>query len=218
MPIGDSELLLATSRGDDAAARELWGRFGARLLAYAAAVLKKHGGAVAAQDVVQSVFCGILELDTRSIACVNDAASWLLRAVRNASLNHIRSVDRAAALRAARGLSSRDQSVASISPSADPSTFYPQGSLRRAVESLDDELRELILLKHLAALTFDQIALCLDQNRNTIVSRYRKAIDSLRKYMSQEPVAVHEHESDSTEASPAVVSLARDQRLSEEST
>lgn len=48
------------------------------------------------------------------------------------------------------------------------------------LDALDEDSRELLILKHAAGLTFDQIALALNQNRNTVAARYRRAADFLR--------------------------------------
>src|SRR4051812_46274489 len=90
----DHDLLLLTVRGDEAAARELWERWGGRLIAFATVLLRHAGGHAAASDVVQSVFCRILTTDRGSLASVQDVGAWLARAVRNESLNYIRAADR----------------------------------------------------------------------------------------------------------------------------
>jgi len=48
-----------------------------------------------------------------------------------------------------------------------------------AVASLPRRDQELIVLKHVAEMTFDQIALALATNRNTIAARYRRAVARL---------------------------------------
>ena len=49
-----------------------------------------------------------------------------------------------------------------------------------ALDALGEDDREVLILKHAAGLSFDQIALALEQNRNTVASRYRRAADFLR--------------------------------------
>lgn len=60
--------------------------------------------------------------------------------------------------------------------------------MTRIVDSLPRHLREVIYLKHVAGLTFDQLAVALDVNRSTLASRHRQGVELLRKRLSvQDP-------------------------------
>jgi RNA polymerase sigma-70 factor (ECF subfamily) len=169
IPASDHDLLILTTRGDDAAARDLWERWGARLTAFAAVLLRHDGGHAAAGDVVQGVFCRILSADRAGIAAIQDVGSWLARAVRNEALNHIRSSARR-----------RAHTAAVAAPVRGEGEGFDD--IREALAALPEALREIVLLKHAAGLTFDQIALALDDNRNTIASRYAKAVRLMREF------------------------------------
>lgn len=179
----DHDLLLLTLRGDEAAAAELWTRWGSRLIAFATGLLRHDGGHAAACDVVQTVFCRILTADRDSALALRDVGSWLARAVRNESLNHMRAGDRRKARLAA--LTHRNAL-------SDPAAF---SDVRDALEEIPDGLREVVLLKHAAGLTFDQMALVLGDNRNTIASRYAKALKLMRSLLasSGEPGRLEVH-------------------------
>ena len=45
--------------------------------------------------------------------------------------------------------------------------------------------REVIVLKHIVGMTFDQLALALSANRSTVASRYRNAVARLRQQLGQ---------------------------------
>jgi RNA polymerase sigma factor (sigma-70 family) len=165
----DQALLVLTTRGDDGAARELWARWGSRLIAFATVLLRRDGGHAAACDVVQGVFCRILSTDRATIAAVKDVGSWLAGAVRNESLNYIRASERR-----------RVHTAASAGSIAGQGAAFDD--VREALEALPEALREIVLLKHAAGLTFDQIALALNDNRNTIASRYGKAVKLMRDF------------------------------------
>ena len=173
----DLELLQRTCRGEDAPARELWSRFGPRLTAFAASLLRRDGGREAADDVVQAVFYRVIRTDRHTIAAVQDVAAWLARAIRNEALNHIRG--RGVARHSAAGISLLPRSGGP--PSGPHSPEAPAGfdDLHEALDSIPESLREVVLLKHVAGLTFDQIAISLDENRNTVASRYTKAMQLL---------------------------------------
>ncbi len=166
----DHELLARTHRGESAAAREFWSRFAPAMLAYARAILRRHGGEPAAADAVQTVLCRLLELDRRAIAQIVDVPAFLIRSTRHCALNTIRSAER-----------TRMRESTAPSPSITSTDRSDASGLAlAALDALDEDSRELLILKHAAGLTFDQIALALDQNRNTIAARYRRAAEFLR--------------------------------------
>jgi RNA polymerase sigma factor (sigma-70 family) len=177
----DRQLLFATHCGHEASARLLWHRHAPRLLAHARAILRETG---AAEDVVQSVMCRLLELPRARLVAVIDVSAFLAAAVRREALNHLRSTRRETARRAA---------------ACTDGTFGPVPSAHRddlsaALDSLPRRLREVVVLKHAGGLTFDQIALALQANRNTIAGRYRAAIASLKTHLDPlhaQPGAAH---------------------------
>lgn len=161
----DLQLLLQTHKGNEPAARRLWARFSPRMLAYARAIVR-----TGEDDVVQSVFVSVLTLRRAELKGVEDVGAWLLTLTRRAALNHLRTHRRELARRA----------------SSSPAIVVPairHESLAAALGSLPRRLREVVILRHIAGLTFDQVALALGANRNTAASRYREAIRQLRSLL-----------------------------------
>lgn len=164
----DLQLLLDTHRGREAAARLLWTRHAPRLHAHARSILRSPA---AAEDVVQTVMCRILSLPRERLAAITDATAFLVSATRREALNY---------LRAARRESARRHHPRP-SP-ADPAGPLPD--LHTALDALPRRQREVLVLKHAGGLTFDQIALALATNRNTVAGRYRAALESLKKVLA----------------------------------
>jgi len=162
----DRHLLILTHKGNEPAARELWARFAPRLLAYARSIVGSG-----AEDVVQSVFLAILGRTRKELRGVEDPAAWLLVLTRRCALNHLRSTRRE--------LSRRE--VVKARAAARTSAESANGeSLDGALSALPRRLREVVVLRHIAGLTFDQVAVALGANRNTTAARYREAIRRLR--------------------------------------
>jgi RNA polymerase sigma-70 factor (ECF subfamily) len=100
--------------------------------------------------------------------------AWLLVLTRRSALNHLRSSRRDAARRSARVVDAGE---------VPPAPAGPREDLQRAMEGLPRRLREVVILRHIAGLTFDQVALALGANRNTTAARYREAIRRLREML-----------------------------------
>lgn len=165
-PQDDRSILLATHRGDDAAARALWSRFSGRLLAYAAAVAPG-----AADDVVQRVFCTILERPAAELAAVRDVAAWLIALTRREAITWLRRERRERARRAA-------------ALPRTPAVPAGDADLAAAVAALPRPLREVLALRHGAGLSLEQAAAALNANRNTVAWRYARALERLRAQLS----------------------------------
>ena len=173
----DRQLLIKTHRGHEASARLLWERHASRLQAHARAIVREHN---AAADIVQSVMCRILELPAWRIREIDDIPAFLAAAVRRESINHIRAFRRELA---------RRETVARPTQADRP--LPGVSDLHAAVDALPRRLREVLVLKHVADLTLDQISAALSTNRNTIASRYRAAIESLRGMLAPEEGVLH---------------------------
>jgi RNA polymerase sigma-70 factor (ECF subfamily) len=170
MPDQSTHLLVATRRGDESAARALWHLYAPRLTAYARSVVRSRGTPHDADDIVQVAFCRIMDLQDHELAAVRDVGPWLARITRNTALNWLRTLRRDAA---------RRQQLQAYPPSRTPSATDP--SIADAVDALPSRLREVVMLKHIAGLTFDQIELATGINRNTVAARYRTALSLLRE-------------------------------------
>ncbi|MDX2132494.1 MAG: RNA polymerase sigma factor [Planctomycetota bacterium] len=171
----DRDTLLRTARGDPAAARTLWASHAPVVRAFARAVLGAADRDATCDDVVQNTFCRVLETPERTLASVENVRAWLLGVARHLALTHARS---AARERRRRRAAPAPGTHASPDQSAD---------IARAVEALPRRLREPVVLRHVAGLSFDQIALSLDIPRTTAFSRYQLALDTLRGTVAAPP-------------------------------
>ncbi|MGD9690104.1 MAG: RNA polymerase sigma factor [Phycisphaerales bacterium] len=176
----DRELLQRMRRGHEPSARALWERHASRLIAIAGATLRGSRAPADAHDVVQGVLCQLLELSRDRIAAIEDVPAFLTRSVRNAALNHVRSAGR---------LDAHARRAAAPAPPDAPRLDQPSDALDRALALLDPDDRELIVLKHAGGLTFDQLAATLEANRSTLATRYRAAIDHLRRELLRDSPA-----------------------------
>ena len=101
-----------------------------------------------------------------------DKKAYLFACVRNAALNEGKQRERNAPL---------DPDAAWFIP---PDRDYAgEQSLRRALEALPGDQRQVMVLHVWGELTFSQISDLLDLSSNTVASRYRYALAKLRDSM-----------------------------------
>lgn len=126
-----------------------------------------------AQDAVHQVFVKLLERG--NISDATDAKAYLFACVRNAILNDAKTRRRDVPL--------DPEAVWFEPPNRDYATEL---KLRRALEALTDDQREVTILHVWGELTFSQIAEVLGISSNTAASRYRYALTKLRETMCAE--------------------------------
>lgn len=170
----DRRLLLQMRRGSDAAARRLLGLHGSAMAAAARAALPPADDR--AHDAVQHVLLTLLTRSASELRGVRDTRAYLCTAARHAALNLARSTTRQRA---------RDRAH-DLAPVCAPAANHDP-DLARALDDLPPDHREVLLLKHHARLTFDQIALATGTPRGTVVSRHAAALDLLRQHLDPAP-------------------------------
>ncbi|MBE2215317.1 MAG: sigma-70 family RNA polymerase sigma factor [Opitutaceae bacterium] len=128
--------------------------------------------AAGAEDIVQEAFVRFWRSPHRNDA---DAHLQLFAMVRRAGLDQVRATTRRAR---------REHSVATDAESPawfEPSTDDRDAAIQAALRQLPTEQREVVVLKIWGELTFEQIARTLEIPANTAASRYRYALEALRR-------------------------------------
>jgi len=145
----------------------LYRQHGAALLLFASTM---SGDRCGAQDALHQVFLKLIENGSLSEAA--DKKAYLFACVRDAVLNDYNLQRRNIALEA--------DSIWFSPPDRD---YAAEQNLRRTLNALPDDQREVIVLHVWGELTFSQIGDLLDVSSNTIASRYRYALGKLRDSM-----------------------------------
>lgn len=156
--------LLRTNRAE---VERLYREHGAALLLFAMSISRDRGRA---QDAVHQVFLRMLE--NRKLDEIEDPRAYLFTCVRNGILNDHNASQRNDPL---------DEESAWFDP---PQRDYTaEQSLRRALDALPDDQRQVLVLHVWGELTFLQTADVLGISSNTAASRYRYALANLREAM-----------------------------------
>ena len=164
--VADSELVAKARRGDAGAFHDLVDRHADRLFRLAVSLV---GNSADAEDVVQETLIGAF----RGLSRFEGRASvktWLTRIL----------VIQAAQFRR------RKRPVQSISETQPTTKDQPAGSeakldVQAAMQQLSPEHRQVIVLRELEQMTYDEIAQVLDVPQGTVESRLSRARAALRE-------------------------------------
>ncbi len=152
----------------------LYDACGGQVYAYAAALL---GNAVDAEDVVQEVFVRV----HAGGRAPRHPRSYLFRAARNEIYSRLRR--KRLRLRAADRLT---RETHFLHAPAETGGLERRDFLEAGLRSLPPKQRELVVLKVYQAMTFQEIASLLGIPANTAASRYRYAMERLRKWCNEQ--------------------------------
>lgn len=203
-PQGDADaarlkqLLLAARGGDGRAGALLWELVSPRLIPYARAILNSRDGHDA-QDCLQAALLSLSKLSTARITEIRDLFGFLVTTVRNAAMDMKRAQRNA--IRRVRLVAARDGCDAMLdAPRSLPDT---QEALLDRLWTIDEDQREIIILRHVAGLSFDQMSLALNAPRSTIFSRYKAALGQLAGASTRSPSSAAKPSSESSVSNAA---------------
>ena len=168
-------LPLGLAAGREEAFEALYDRYADRLYRAALGML---GRSADAEDAVQEVFVAMVRSRER-LASVRDLTSYVFAALRHAAA-------RCAARRARAGEALRAAAAEAAGQAGRADRGDPRADrLETALRALPAEQREVIALKLDGGLTFGQIGEVLGVMVNTAASRYRYALESLRRRLAR---------------------------------
>jgi len=172
-------LITEAASGETEAIGALYERYGAASYALA---LKILGDSRRAEDVVQESFLRIWMSAGSFDAQRGSVRGWLLRTVRNRSIDHLRG--RCARERAELELSvevpAGDQQT---DPWREVALAMERDAIRPALRSLPAEQRQVVELAYYGGYSHREIAELLDAPLGTVKSRARSALEKLHSYL-----------------------------------
>ncbi len=174
LPAGDdadAELIRRIGRGDEAAFRALVDRHARYLYGIAASLTNVTD----AEDVVQETFAAVLTARFRGESAVR---TWLVQIlVRQAAMHRRKRRRPMASLDAGAG-SGAEEPARSASPIAGAEAKL---DLAAMLETLSPEHRQVIVLREVEQMSYDEIARSLGVPRGTVESRLHRARAELRE-------------------------------------
>lgn len=153
------------------------------------AALRQVESSAAASDIAQSVFTDLAR-KAGTLVRSGDASppqslvGWLHRATRYAALNHLRDTRR----RLTNERQAMEQLLTNSEPSADWAQIRP--ALDEALDHLDEEDREALLLRYFKNLDFRAVGLALGVSDDAAQKRASRAVEHLREFFSKRKVTI----------------------------
>jgi RNA polymerase sigma-70 factor (ECF subfamily) len=144
------------------------------------------------EDIFQDVFIRII--DTLKGGRYTDEGKflpWAMRIAHNMCVDHFRKVKRTPTIK-----TSEDRDIFEVlnfsEPGADHKMMNGQSHdrVRKMVDMLPEDQREVIILRHYADLSFKEIADLTQCSINTALGRMRYGLINLRKLMTQKQIAL----------------------------
>jgi RNA polymerase sigma-70 factor (ECF subfamily) len=145
-----------------------------------------------AEDLFQEVFIRII--DTLRSGRYTDEGkflSWALRIAHNMCVDHFRKVKRSPSIK-----TSDDRDIFEVlnfsEPSAETRMMQTQSHerVRKMIDKLPEDQREVIILRHYADLSFKEIADLTKCSINTALGRMRYGLINMRKMMTENQIAL----------------------------
>jgi RNA polymerase sigma factor (sigma-70 family) len=185
----DAQLLGAYSKGNTQAFESLINRHKDRVFTSILFLVKDK---YLAEDLFQDVFIKIV--DTIHGGRYNDEGkflSWAMRIAHNLCVDHFRKVKRSPIIRTADGadvfewIGSREES-----PEYHLMKRQSYDRVRRMLDLLPEEQKEVIVLRHYGDLSFKEIAAMTNCSINTALGRMRYGLINLRKMMTEKQISL----------------------------
>jgi len=143
-------------------------------------VLSIVGQRQTAEDVVHETFVSVCRCHEIPL----DPDAYVYRAVRNTSIDFLRKANRDCRLKESLFESisvSGDNGVLAGGPEEELIQKERQAQVRNAIDSLQSDSKQVVLLKQYAGLTFQQIADVLEIPMKTAATRYRRVLMKLKE-------------------------------------
>ena len=125
-----------------------------------------------AEDAIHTAFARICKRDDLQ----GDLTAYIYTAVRNAAIDIHRTRKPAMPIEESFYLPPQNDDQ----PHQMMEQFELHDAIRKMVDQLPDDQREIIIMKHYTGLTFRQIAQTLGEPLATVASRYRRTLDKLK--------------------------------------
>lgn len=188
--LNDNQLVQNFINGDQLALEELVKRHKNRVFTYIVLIVKNHQ---LAEDIFQDTFIKVIRsLKTGKYTENGKFVSWVLRIAHNLIIDHFRKEKLL-------NTTSNDDTEIDLFNSQrysdeniEDKLVYEQitEDVRKLVELLPDDQRQVIMMRHYMGLSFKEISKQTDVSINTALGRMRYALINLRKLIEKNKLSL----------------------------
>lgn len=165
------ELFIEIKHNNKIAFEKLYNRYNKLVYGIAFSILKNKQDS---EDVVQTVFSKIYTLEKDKLP-TDKVGTWLYKVTKNETLLFLRKKDNNIDLDTIYNLKNENNEI---------DQFISRDSYNKLINSLNSKEQQIVSLKILSNLTFDEIGKLLGESTNTVKWRYYKAIYALKITLS----------------------------------
>ena len=165
------ELFIEIKHNNKIAFEKLYNRYNKLVYGIAFSILKNKQDS---EDVVQTVFSKIYTLEKDKLP-TDKVGTWLYKVTKNETLLFLRKKDNNIDLDTIYNLKNENNEI---------DQFISRDSYNKLINSLNSKEQQIVSLKILSNLTFDEIGKLIGESTNTVKWRYYKAIHTLKIALS----------------------------------
>lgn len=166
-----NELFIELKHNNKIAFEKLYTKYNKLVYGIAFSILKNKEDS---EDVVQIVFSKLYKIDKKKLPS-NKEASWLYTLTKNETISFLRKKNNDINLESIYEIEDKDNEINNI---------IDQVEFNRLISGLNDKEKQIISLKILANLSFDEIGKLLNEPTGTIKWRYYKGVHTLKILLS----------------------------------
>lgn len=187
--VNDQQLICLYQRGDESALAELIARHKDKIFTSIVLLVKDQ---YLAEDIFQDTFIKII--DTVRAGRYTEKGKflpWAVRIAHNLCVDHFRRIKRTPMVR-----TSENKDIFNILSFSDPCVEecimmrQSHEKVKKMLDLLPEEQREVIILRHYAEMSFKEIADLTHVSINTALGRMRYGLINLRKMMTEKQICL----------------------------
>lgn len=187
--LNDEQLITLFKKGHSSALEELVYRHKDKLYTSIVLLVKD---AFLAEDIFQDTFIKIIDtIRAERYTEKGKFLPWAMRIAHNLCVDHFRKIKRTPVIK-----TSDDKDIFNVLGFSEPSaeekmmTRQSHNNVRKMLDMLPEEQREVIILRHYAELSFKEIADLTNVSINTALGRMRYGLINLRKMMTEKQICL----------------------------
>jgi RNA polymerase sigma factor (sigma-70 family) len=188
--ISDYELIMRFIRGEQSCFEQLIHRHKNKVFAYISLYIRDQA---LAEDIFQDTFLKVIQsVKAGKYSDNGKFLSWVMRIAHNLIIDHFRRIKQMNTISNDNYESDLFNSKRLAEDNIEDEMIKRQiqKDVRKLINNLPDDQKEVVILRHYAGLSFKEIAEITDVSINTALGRMRYALINMRKIMVEKKISL----------------------------